>query len=44
MPGTVISSWLGQERQNSRAWPIKIDPGSAAMNSFGMEDAASNLP
>src|ERR1700724_3876181 len=39
-PGTVTSLWLFQRRQNSRGAPIRMAPGSALTNSFGMSFCA----
>ena len=40
-PLTVISVWFGQRRQTSRWRPVRIEPGSALMKSFGTSDLAS---
>ena len=42
MPGTVISLWSGQLRQKSHAGPVRIAPGSALTNSFGMPSACAS--
>src|SRR5690348_11494628 len=44
MPGTVISRWLGQVRQNCRCAPVRVAPGSALTNSFGIMFSAIQLP
>src|SRR6266403_2984198 len=41
-PGTVTSFWFFQLRQNSLTAPIRMAPGSALMNSFGMSRPASH--
>jgi hypothetical protein len=41
---TVISFWFGQFRQKSRAAPVKIEPGSALMNSLGIGLSANHRP
>lgn len=43
-PLTVTSSWLGQVLQKSRALPVRIDPGSALTNNFGISDVDNHLP
>src|SRR5258705_8768867 len=40
-PGTVTSAWFFQVRQNSLTAPIRMAPGSALTNSFGMSRPAS---
>jgi len=44
MPGTVISRWFGQVRQNSRGAPTRLAPGWAFMNNLGMVFAVIQLP
>jgi hypothetical protein len=41
LPATVTSVWFGQLRQNSRCAPVRIAPGSAFTNSFGIGECAS---
>src|SRR6184192_2052123 len=42
-PGTVTSVWFFQPRQKSLTAPIRMAPGSALTNNFGMSVSASHF-